>query len=528
MEFTVTKKYMTLPSGRVDNKKVLFYLDGALVYDLDVNLADGWEQADFTAYVDLGRFAGKTLTVVTEPETALVYGTADEMNLPELYREPLRPCLHFTVKNGWNNDPNGLVYADGVYHMFFQYNPCRAQWGNMHWGHATSRDLVHWTEGDIALFPDEYGTMYSGCAVMDEKNRTGLGSAAHPPMLLYYTAAAGCNRMSEGKAFTQRLFYSTDGGKTFTPYPAPMVEHVAAANRDPKVVYVDEMQCYVMVLYIDGNEFQLFSSADLLHWTHFQTMTFADENECPNLTKVPVVTDGKKNGYRWVLFGAKGIYVVGSFTGGQYVVEQGPARCNSGTNAYAGQVFSGLCDDSVVLIDWVVAHIQDARFTQAMSLPVNLTLDRVDGRFMLTHTPIAALADLRGEKYTVLGLSQQPQTIFDAKTEAFCACEWTLDMPYDSDNVVTLQTWGHTVTVDMRSNEITTDQGACTLSAERKNVSLHAYVDKGVLEIFADGGRFCFTSRFPYDEAERTIAVQAQKPVPDAQMTLYDLKNIWQ
>ena len=127
------------------------------------------------------------------------------------YQEPERQQFHFSSRKGWLNDPNGLCFYQGTYHLFYQHNPAAVHWGPMHWGHATGTDLIHWQEQPIALYPDESGTMFSGCAVVDEQNLTGLGvDPASPPLLFFYTCA--------GKPFTQNLAYSLDGGRTVVKY----------------------------------------------------------------------------------------------------------------------------------------------------------------------------------------------------------------------------------------------------------------------------------------------------------------------
>ena len=195
MTITIKKKYLTLPVNHLrSKKKLLFISNGQMVFDLDVHL-DNLSPC-FTAYVDVSRFIGQTLTLSVEPEMPLCVGESDVMDEENVYQEPMRPNVHFTVKNGWNNDPNGLCFQNGLYHMFYQYNPCATIWGNMHWGHAISSDLLHWEEQDVKLFPDEYGTEYSGCAFVDTENVSKLGSTEEPPILFYYTAAGGESRLS--------------------------------------------------------------------------------------------------------------------------------------------------------------------------------------------------------------------------------------------------------------------------------------------------------------------------------------------
>jgi fructan beta-fructosidase len=182
-----------------------------------------------------------------------------------LYRETYRPQFHFTAKKNWLNDPNGLVFADGEYHLFFQHNPGGIQWGDMHWGHAVSRDLFHWKELPIALSPDKLGTNFSGSADIDFANTTGFGKDSHPPMVAMYTAA--------GKPFTQCLAYSNDRGRTWMQYSGnPVLKHIKGENRDPRIFWHKPSLQWIMALYLDGDEFGIFGSPNLKEWKEFERM----------------------------------------------------------------------------------------------------------------------------------------------------------------------------------------------------------------------------------------------------------------
>ena len=202
------------------------------------------------------------------------------------YAEPSRPQFHFTAKKGWLNDPNGLVYFNGLYHLFFQHNPFGTEWGNMTWGHAVSKDLVRWTQLDDAIEPDKLGTIFSGSAVVDENNTSGFGTNGKAPLVCIYTAAGGTNTASTGKRFTQCLAYSTDG-VTFKKYEGnPVLPHQIVNNRDPKVIWYAPDKRWVMALYLDGHKYGFFGSPDLKNWTDHERYRSSKRGRMPRFLRV--------------------------------------------------------------------------------------------------------------------------------------------------------------------------------------------------------------------------------------------------
>ena len=165
----------------------------------------------------------------------------------EPYNELHRPQFHFSPRTGWTNDPNGLVFYRGQYHLFFQHNPVSVKWGNMTWGHAVSTDLIHWQEVEDAIHPDELGTAFSGSAVVDWHNTAGLASGDEKAIVAFYTSAGSC--VTPPKPFTQSIAYSTDAGRTWQKYAGnPVLGHIRAENRDPKVIWHEPTGRWVMAL----------------------------------------------------------------------------------------------------------------------------------------------------------------------------------------------------------------------------------------------------------------------------------------
>jgi hypothetical protein len=237
----ITGKYLNIPvEHEADKVLISLQVDDEKVREFTISLASG--EPDYWIYLEVQDFIGKTgfLWAWTLPRSQskgfeAIYCDDTFPGEENLYKEELRPQFHFSSKRGWNNDPNGLMYYKGEYHMFYQHNPFGWEWGNMTWGHAISTDLVHWVEQGDKLHADEGGTMFSGSGVVDWNNTTGFQTGDEPPMILIYTIAGNNSPWSEGKPFTQGLAYSNDRGRTWTKYAGnPVQERIRRANRDPK------------------------------------------------------------------------------------------------------------------------------------------------------------------------------------------------------------------------------------------------------------------------------------------------------
>ncbi|SDO98972.1 levanase [Microbacterium sp. ru370.1] len=303
-----------------------------------------------------------------------------------------RPVVHFAPQRNWMNDPNGLVFHDGVYHLFFQYNPHGTQWGNMSWGHATSIDLVTWTEHPVALLFDDDAQIFSGSVVCDEDNSSGLGEAGRAPLVALYTAAA-----PDGQA--QALAWSSDGGATWTKHGV-VLDRGTADFRDPKVLRVDDHWVMITVEAVD-RQMHLFRSRDLLHWHPLSV--FGPQGptdgiwECPDLFRV---------GDEWVITlsvnpghpaGGSGMLAfIGDFDGVTFTADRWQ-WLDHGPDYYAGVTFSGL-DERVMIAwlnNWAYAHdLPDAPWRGSMALPRTIGLR--EGRVVQTPA-VAPLEIIRFE-----------------------------------------------------------------------------------------------------------------------------------
>lgn len=478
MTVYIDKKYMIFPSSKyAAPKRVFLYEDGKLIFDFVCKIDN--ISPDFTAYVDVSAFIGKSVTLKIEPDVPYTPQLGDTFVGSEVYSQRFRPRVHFTVKNGWNNDPNGLIYKDGCYHMFYQYNPAGAEWGNMHWGHAVSHDLLHWEEKDIALFPDGLGTMFSGSAITDEKNASGLGENA---MLLFYTAAGGTSVLSNGEPFTQCLAYSTDNGTTFQKYAGnPIVSHIAGSNRDPKVVYVEELDKYVMALFLKENEYALLTSEDLLCWEELQRLTLTGDAECPDL--FPLSCDGVRY---WVMMGALDRYIVGRFADGIFTQESPSKSLTHLRMSYAGQSFSGIEDGRVIRISWNIINSPADAFTSQMGFPVEMKLTRRDGELFLSCLPIKEIDQLYISSECSESLPLCTDTVYDLGTGA---ADISISCKYVLGEKLKLNVFGTEIICDMEQNEIRCKRAKMPLSLFRDRLELRIIADTSSIELYCDEGR---------------------------------------
>ena len=483
MHIYIEKALLAFP---VDTKGSLTKLmfkneDGAYVYECDLRPAAG--ESNFTAYLDVRRFIGKEIDIVSEDGRAFTCTAVDEIDRADMYGEPYRPYYHFTERNGWHNDPNGLVKdGTGMYHMYFQFNPADTDWGNMHWGHAVSRDMLRWTEKDIAMFPDGKGMMYSGSGYLDSEGLAGFGKDA---LLFYYTAAGGMTLRSKDVPYTQCLAYSTDNGMTLRKY-GTVIDYVVPGNRDPKIVRCDEMNGFVIPLYLTDDEYALYLSEDLLHWCEFQRLHLPGDNECPDLYPL-TADDGTR---RWVFSGAAGYYITGEFVDGCFVTDgvvrhmhaDGPVPAGTPHSMYAAQTYSALPDGRRINVPWEeILFPGDTPFRSQMGLPTEHTLVKGPDGYRLQADAAREAQTLRVRAY---------DTAFGRFTAPEPALEMILRAPYEGK-----------CNVSLFGEELVYENGYASFGGRRIRVTedngtarLHLYRDVASLEIYAGEKYDCFAA----------------------------------
>ena len=395
---TATSRYLHIPIKNGAPKRVVTLLvDGQRVVRNDIELADA--AADWWAPMDVSAWRGRSLTLrvdkLHEDSTALrsIEQSDALKDAGNLYAEPLRGQFHFSPQRGWNNDPNGCVFYNGEYHLFFQHNPYGWGWGNMHWGHAVSRDLVHWEDLGDKLLPDDLGPLVSGSAVVDWKNTSGFGRDGKPPLVLFYTAA--------GNPTTQCMAYSTDG-RTFTKFSGnPIVKEVTGGNRDPKVIWHEPTQQWVMTLYVEWQKrhtIHFFTSPNLREWK-LASISNGDAPggrflfECPDFFELPV--DGDATRKKWVLIAADSAYALGTFDGKKFLPDVTRLPGHRGKGFYAAQSFSDVPDGRRIFIGWWQTETKGMPFNQSMTIPLELKLTQTDDGPRMTFSPVKELETLR-------------------------------------------------------------------------------------------------------------------------------------
>lgn len=395
-----------------------------------------------------------------------------------------RPAVHFTACTGWINDPNGLVYQNGTYHLYYQYNPFGVQWGNMCWGHAVSHDLLHWQQEAVALYPDENGMMYSGSGIRNDREMLGLPEEA---LLFFYTAAGGRNAWSGERLFTQRMAYSLDGGRTLQKTDRGMVPTIGNDSRDPKVFWHKESQAYVMVLWLSGNDFGILRSADLESWKLSDRVTLPEAWECPNLVCL-TEENGEKH---WAFSSADGFYFWGKFDGYHFTPEEGDAFVQhmlyANRLAYAAQTYSGV-PGRTVFVPWLRLHNAGRTYTGAMGIPRELSAHRsADGSLRIAARPVvewsANKVDARMESEQVLWKNIEVQAM-------------ELDVHYEADDVMTWRCNGTKITLDVPNGTLTA--GSESIAIRKKNDTLELLIDGNILEVTGEDG--CLVAMFELEE----------------------------
>jgi fructan beta-fructosidase len=522
-----------------------------VVREFDIELADGVEP-DFWAFADVSAFQGTTFYIETklpaDSKALAAIKLADDVPAAEkLYREKHRPLFHFTSRFGWLNDPNGLVFVPegdehrgnaplglkGEWHLFYQHNPYGVNWGNMHWGHAVSPDLVRWKELGIGLYPKQYGDWaFSGSAVVDKGNTSGWGTKEKPPLVLAYT--------STGRG--ECIAYSTDSGRTWKEHDKnPVVKHT---GRDPKLVWYEKGKHWVIAVYTEADKKQwiaFHTSPDLKTWTYASRIE--GFFECPDLFEVAVrdTTGNRTEQSKWVLYAADGKYLLGEFDGKEFKPDSKEKKQVWYGKFYAAQTFDNApYTVKGKAVEGPGRHFQvgwaqgvtfpGMPFNQQMTVPVELNLRTYEEGEppRLTAYPVSSLASLREREPPF----QVPERAPLVATERFTMAD-ELDA-FDIDVTFNLEK-AKGFTLDLRGTKLVYDAAKQTLTCKDVIAPVHPWkgllnlrilVDRGSVEVFTS--RSAMSVAAIPDEKNRKVELTPDGTVTITRGFVWRMRSAWE
>ena len=533
------KKYLLIPvedsapEGEID----FVYQNSSLTgYTQKVRLSRG--KTDYYVPVDMSQFDKDSIIMIVRgvPSNSICWSDIEESDDMSLEVEKYRPSYHHTPAYGWMNDPNGMFYKDGVYHLYFQYNPYGSMWGNMHWGHSTSTDLVNWKNEGVAIAPDAIGTIFSGSCVVDHNNTSGFGEGA---VVAFYTSA---KQTPWGDCQTQSMAYSLDNGKTFIKYENnPILTSSEKDFRDPKVFWYAPKEHWVMMLAV-GQHMEIYSSKNLKDWT--KESEFGEGHgchggvwECPDLVELPVEGTKEK---KWVLIcninpggpfgGSATQYFVGDFDGSTFTnnYPEETKWMDYGKDHYATVTWNNAPDGRCIAIGWMsnwqyANNVPTLQYRSANTIARDLSLFKQDGSIFLKSEPCKEMLEARND-------ARQIKTVNVAKTETILLSPQSDNGAYEVEFsinpgkskevsfvlsngkgekvLMTYDVVKKTFAIDRtKSGEVSfsNDFPAVTEMSlsKSKELKLRLFVDKSSVEAFVDNGEFVMTNcvfpSAPYD-----------------------------
>ena len=534
------KKYLLIPvqeNAEMANVKVI--ADNKQVKTINIKLANN--HIDYLVPLDLKEFAGeKSLaldihvngTYRTDGGIAS-FGCWKKMQFSDIYdisnREQYRPIYHHTPAYGWMNDPNGMFYKDGIWHLYFQHNPFGSQWENMTWGHSTSTDLVHWTfEGD-PVQPDVWGAIFSGSAVVDKENTAGFGKDA---VVALYTSAA--------ESQIQSMAYSTDNGKTFTKYEGnPVITSNVPDFRDPHMFWNEDIKKWNMIL-AAGQHMEIYTSDNLKEWKLESSFGAEYGNhggvwECPDLMKMKVKGTDKE---KWMLIcninpggpfgGSATQYFIGDFDGYKFVCDTKPEVTkwmDYGKDHYATVTFDNAPDGRHVAIAWMsnwqyANLVPTKQYRSCNSIPRDLGLFEYDGDIYCSVLPSPEMTAARKTKKPGKALTEACELIVNPKRDVTII---TLSNDKGEEVVMKYDAKAKTFSMDRTNSgkmDFSTDFPAVTEAPTFGKISqLRIFIDKSSIEVFDAEGKMAMTNLVFPNKPYNKVTIQGK-----AKYYVYNLK----
>lgn len=520
---TITKRYLNLPVAQGESRGTMeFKVKDRKERSFKIRLASG--KPDYWVFCDVSALKGQTITISYDGKKdglEKIYQDDAIAGQDSLYKEKNRPQFHFTTRRGWINDPNGMIFYDGEYHLFYQHNPYEREWENMSWGHAVSTDMVHWKELPTALLPDSTGTMFSGSTIIDYNNTAGFNKGNVPAMIAFYT-------VDSPEKQVQSMAYSLDKGRTWTKYNKnPLIDSKAKWDskdtRDPRVMWYEPSKHWVMVLNErDGHS--IYTSKNLKDWQYESHIT--GFWECPDLFELPV--DGDKSKTKWVMYGASASYMIGSFDGKKFTPESGKHYYTTGS-IYAAQTFANMPaeDPRRIQMGWGRISHSGMPFNGMMLLPTELQLRNTKNGVRLFSNPVKETEKLfqSAGKWSSLPAQQANEKLKSiASTDQF-RIRTTMKLSHATSAGLSL--FGQRILdYDMNSNLV---NGVFYSPQDMTSMEIAAdiYVDKTSVEVFIDNGAYSYSlQRKPAAEYKSNLEFWGNR-IEVSNLEVYSVKPIW-
>jgi len=487
-------------------------------------------------------------------------------DIAPLYGERLRPQFHFTPATGWMNDPNGLVYNDGVYHLFYQYYPHATVWGPMHWGHAISKDMVHWEHKPMALKPDEKGLIFSGSAVVDVHNTSGFGTDGKTPLVAIFTYHHMQGEKNGGTTFqTQGIAYSLDNGNTWTKYAGnPVLGNSGIRDlRDPKVFWHEESKSWIMSL-VAGDHAKFYRSKNLREWENISD--FGKEQgakggvwECPDLFKLQVEGSDEE---KWVLIisigsggpngGSAAQYFVGDFDGTTFSSDQEEYKwLDWGTDNYAGVTYNNTPSGERIFIGWMsnwqyALKTPATTWRSAMTLPRKLTLKKMNSDYVLYNYPLPAvdsLMDNTAGNDLLLSVNEKEQVSNPQLGESKISfslpntdVKLTLSNSLGEETALILDAASSLLMLNRTASgntdfnyEFGNKLHYAAMQNLSDNLKISMYLDRSSIEVFLNDGQYAMTDQIFPSEPYTTLTIEnlSTADIQIKNLTISPMKSIW-
>jgi len=471
----------------------------------------------------------------------------EEKEEPIKFQEKYRPQYHFTPSSGWMNDPNGMVFHAGEYHLFYQYNPDSTVWGPMHWGHAVSEDLVHWEHLPIALYPDSLGTIFSGSAVLDKNNTSGLGTENNPPLVAIYTYHnTEMEKAGSDKFQTQGIAFSIDSGRNWQKYKGnPVLKNPGIKDfRDPKVSWHEPSQKWIMALAVK-DKISFYSSPNLIEWV-FES-DFGQERgahggvwECPDLFSLKI--DGEE---KWVLLvsinpggpngGSATQYFIGDFDGKTFTTAQDETLwIDYGTDNYAGVTWSNTDSKRIFMgwmSNWDYANIVPTEnWRSAMTTARELSLAEVNGEIRLKSEPLNNYREQLNEQKFKWEIKEQNDFLIQK------ASEWTeidFKSTFEDNQTLEIELFNEdeerlVFKIDFSEQKVSLDRSMikqhdfskafkkvqkAPTDFNKENLKIEIYKDASSVEIFINDGEWVMTALYFTEKDLNQIKISSNENI---------------